>query len=185
MKHLQNWPAGFNTKLVAVIQGDFQVSSDPAVALSTILGSCASVCLFDPDSGLGGMNHYLLADSAQSGSVSLKYGAHAMELLINSLLKMGAARHRLKAKVFGGGLITGRFDYIGPRNTKFALQYLEDEGIPVISQDIGGNAARRLNFHPPTGQVRITYTQTKTDPAMSHPPKPAAPTKPTTNPILF
>lgn len=155
MGQLQNWPVGHRTQLVPVIQGNFLVSSDPAVAFSTVLGSCASVCLFDKFAKIGGMNHYLLANGANEGTANLKYGGHAMELLINQLLKQGASRHRLKAKVFGGSRMMGRFNYIGPSNTSFTLQYLSDEGFMVVSKDLGGKHARRVNFHPVTGNARV------------------------------
>ncbi|MCW1932020.1 chemotaxis protein CheD [Pararhodobacter zhoushanensis] len=155
---LQHWPPGFQTRTVAVIRGDFQVSSDPSVVLSTVLGSCVSVCMFDPGAKIGGMNHYLLAEGTESDASSLKYGAHAMELLINNLLKQGAKRGTLRAKVFGGSRMTGRFADIGPRNAEFALRYLAAEDFDVQSHDLGGNAARRVNFHPVTGYARVIHT---------------------------
>jgi len=158
MAHVQDWPAGHKTRLVPIVQGEFQVSSDAFIAFSTVLGSCASVCLFDEVAKLSGMNHYLLATGASGSSSNLRYGAHAMELLINQLLNNGASRSRLKAKVFGGSLMTGRFDYIGPSNTSFALNYLAEEGFEVLSQDIGGKGARRVNFHPTTGKARVVQS---------------------------
>ncbi|MEL6840130.1 MAG: chemotaxis protein CheD [Pseudomonadota bacterium] len=174
MAHVQNWPKGYKTSTVSVIQGEFQVSSDPGIVLSTVLGSCISVCLYDRMVGVGGMNHYLLAESAKTDTYSLKYGAHAMELLVNALLKAGASRRDLEAKVFGGSLMSGRFDYIGPRNAEFALNYLADEKLAVVANDTGGAAARRVNFHPATGQARVIRTQAQvTTEAQNVTPRPA------------
>jgi chemotaxis protein CheD len=154
-----DWPAGYQTQLVTVVQGKFQISADPNVVFSTILGSCVSACLFDEVAKIGGMNHYLLADCPSNSTSSLRYGVHAMELLINALQKAGASRSRLKAKVFGGGTMSGLFHDIGQKNGEFVLNYLSEEGVPVSAQDLGGTSARRINFHPITGQVRCATTK--------------------------
>lgn len=185
MGHLQNWPIGYSTRIVSVIQGEFQVSRDAEVVLSTVLGSCISVCMYDREVGVGGMNHYLLADGGEAKANSLKYGAHAMELLINGLLRAGASRNRLEAKVFGGSLMSGRFDYIGPRNAQFALDYLEDENLPVVAKDVGGAAARRVNFHPVTGQARVIQTQARVDVAPPQVPDRPTSKSPADRAVLF
>lgn len=159
MTHFVCWPSGYKTHLVPVVQGDFKVSSDPDVTLTTILGSCVSVCLFDDVKKIGGMNHYLLANGPSESCDSLKYGAHAMELLINALLRRGAVRSSIKAKVFGGGKMSERFHDIGSKNALFAIQYLSDEGILVVSKDLHGNSARRINFHPFTGLARCALSK--------------------------
>lgn len=172
MTYVLDWPAGFQTRLVPVVQGEFMVSSDPDTTFTTILGSCVSVCLFDDEAKVGGMNHYLLADGGANSNGSLRYGAHAMELLINGLLKGGASRSNLKAKVFGGGMMSSLFHDIGQKNGNFALQYLSDEGIPITAKDLGGSSARRINFHPITGQVRCAMTEGNV--AVPEKPKPVA-----------
>lgn len=91
-----------------VVQGEHRVSSDPDVSLLTILGSCVAACLYDPLRGVGGMNHFLLADG--DGEEAMRYGAYAMEVLINDLLKLGASRERLQAKLFGGAKIMERLN---------------------------------------------------------------------------
>jgi chemotaxis protein CheD len=180
MAFMQNWPVGYQTRIVPVVQGEFQVSNDSGVVLSTVLGSCVSVCLFDDRAKIGGMNHYLLAEGDLSESGNLKYGAYAMELLINSLLKKGAARANLSAKIFGGARMSGRFATIGPRNAEFAVSFLKGEGFPVLSQDTGGQSARRLNFHPTTGQARLirNIDAGEAHRAMAVQPKAAPPKKP-------
>lgn len=185
MVHTNNWPAGYSTRLVSVIQGEYRVSSDSSIVLSTVLGSCISVCMFDRSAGIGGMNHYLLAESNKAERNNLKYGAHAMELLMNGLLKAGASRSRLEAKVFGGSLMSGRFDFIGPRNAEFALEYLRDENLPVVAKDIGGAAARRVNFHPATGQARVIQTQARVEVVAPKPTHQAETEKRANGAILF
>lgn len=159
MTYLLRWPDDQNTRPLSVVQGEFQVSDSPDVTFTTVLGSCVAVCLFDATARVGGMNHYLLAKAAGDDEQSLKYGAHAMELLINALLKQGARRDQLRAKVFGGGVMNDSFRHIGPQNSAFALRYLSTEGIPVEGEDIGGRSARRVNFHPTTGRARSAIAE--------------------------
>lgn len=161
----QNWPPGYRTRTVNITQGEFEVSSQKDVVISTVLGSCISVCLFDDVKGVGGMNHYLLVDGAGGNKSDLKYGAHSIELLINRILRKGADRSDIKAKVFGGSTMSNSFAQIGPRNAQFAMDYLRDEGFPVIAKDVGGSVARRLNFHAVTGQARVGHTAIDQAPA--------------------
>jgi chemotaxis protein CheD len=142
------------TKTIAVIQGEYAVSADPDVTMSTVLGSCVAVCLFDPINRLGGMNHFLLASSSHEDSADLKYGVNAMELLINKLLRLGAERQNFKAKVFGGARMTEHARDIGSGNAAFARDFLEKEGIACISASLGGAQARRVQFIPTTGAAR-------------------------------
>jgi chemotaxis protein CheD len=141
-------------KTVTVIQGDYAVSADPDVIMSTVLGSCVAVCLYDPNAQVGGMNHFLLAGSNQGSSDDLKYGVNAMELLINHLLRTGAQRHALIAKMFGGSSMTDHSRDIGQSNATFARDFLRQEGINCISESLGGDKARRLQFTPTTGAAR-------------------------------
>ena len=138
-----------------IVQGEYRVSRDPAEVLSTVLGSCVAVCLWDPGAQVGGMNHFLLpAAPGQGDAKTLRYGAHAMEVLINELLKMGARRIALQAKLFGGANVTDALGPIGKANATFALSYLGDEGIPCIAKSLGGTQARRIMFRPANGHVR-------------------------------
>ncbi len=128
------------------------------IVIVTVLGSCVSTCLMDPVARIGGMNHFMLPD--RSGSQSLvsepaRYGAHAMEMLINNLLSMGASRARLVAKVFGAGRVLPGMSDVGARNAQFALEYLDREGIGVIAKDVGGNHARKVYFFVETGRVLV------------------------------
>ena len=137
-----------------IILGDVKATKGPAV-IKTLLGSCVAACLYDPESGVGGMNHFSLPGVADDGA-NARYGAYAMELLITSLMKKGADRSRLKAKVFGGGKVldveSERLN-VGARNASFVLTFLEVEGIPVLAQSLGGTKGRMIRFRPHTGQA--------------------------------
>jgi chemotaxis protein CheD len=100
------------------------------------------------------MNHFLLPAGDGSDSVQNRYGLLAMELLINELLKLGAEKFRLKAKLFGGAMMDRRLGRIGEENGKFAVGFLRNENIPCISSSLGGNAARRVRFTPTTGAAQ-------------------------------
>lgn len=140
---------------INLMPGDVKASADPEVVLSTLLGSCVAACLYDPVAGVFGMNHFLLASQgrAQAGVTSEtgRYGVHAMELLINALLKRGAERCRLQAKVFGGANVltaSGPGHYaVGETNAHFVQAFLENEGIPLIASDLGGYHGRQIHFH--------------------------------------
>ncbi|MCE8000904.1 MAG: chemotaxis protein CheD [Rhodobiaceae bacterium] len=138
-----------------VIQGEYRISDQPDVVFSTILGSCVSVGLFDPVAGIGGLNHYLLPDAGEGGRSDVKYGAMAIELLINELLKAGASRTRLRAKLCGGANIISALGNIGARNAEFGRDFMRREGFPIVAEDLGGVNARRLQFQPTTGNAKV------------------------------
>lgn len=139
---------------ITIVQGDFAVSKDPSVVMSTVLGSCVAVCLFDARVCVGGMNHFLLAGEGQARTNDLKYGINAMELLINRVLRAGGERRDLQAKLFGGARMTDHARDIGRSNAVFALDFLERESIQCVSQSLGGDKARRVQFTPTTGAAR-------------------------------
>ncbi len=103
--------------------------------------------------GIGGLNHFLLPDGGP-GSSSLSYGVNAMELLINALLRRGADRANLEAKLFGGARLFKGLTDVGTQNAKFAMQFLRDEGISHAGGSLGGTSARKIEFSPATGRVR-------------------------------
>ncbi|MEM9755178.1 MAG: chemotaxis protein CheD [Pseudomonadota bacterium] len=142
-------------QIETVVQGEFKISRSPNTVLSTLLGSCVAACIYDPEIGLGGMNHFLLPGSDHGDSSELKYGSMAMELLINDLLKAGAQRTSLKAKLFGGARIAANLSDIGAKNIAFARDYLARERFQVVSESLGGVQARRVHFRPSTGHVRM------------------------------
>jgi chemotaxis protein CheD len=142
------------SNVITVVQGEYAVSADPNAVMSTVLGSCVAMCLFDAVNRVGGMNHFLLATSSQAQSDDLKYGINAIELLINRLLQSGAERTNLQAKLFGGARMTDHARDIGAGNAVFAKEFLDKEGIACISSSLGGTKARRVQFFPTTGAAR-------------------------------
>ncbi|MEM6386756.1 MAG: chemotaxis protein CheD [Pseudomonadota bacterium] len=139
---------------VYISQGQHAVGKDPDLEVSTILGSCISICLWDPVARVGGMNHLLLPAVKQENE-KLSAGALDMDLLINEMMPLGAERPRLRAKIFGGSsMLNGRTD-IGKRNAEFARSYLANEGIPCDAEDVGGTKARRLKYWPATGIAKM------------------------------
>jgi len=123
-------------------------------SITTILGSCVASCLFDPIARLGGMNHFLLPDRRGASIRAASFGIHAMELLINDLIKQGGQRQRLQAKVFGGARMIAGLSDIGAMNASFVQEFLRNEGIACTAQSLGGTRARRVEFWPETGRAR-------------------------------
>lgn len=142
---------------ITVIQGESRISNNPAVVLTTILGSCIATCLYDPIAKVGGMNHFLLAEpngEALDQHSMQRYGVHAMEVLINAMLGKGARRERLRARLYGGATMHRSFRDIGGSNSRFAKQFLRNEGIMMVAEDVGGFAARRVEFRAGLGLAR-------------------------------
>jgi chemotaxis protein CheD len=160
-------------RTIHVIQGEHHVSDDPDVILTTVLGSCVAACLFDPVRRIGGMNHFLLPDG--NGPRDIRYASAAMEQLVNSLLKRGARRDRLEAKLFGGASVVKGLPDIGRRNGEAARAFLRAEGIVLRSESIGGTLARRVRFSPATGRAQqLLITDTTVPPPSQTPTAPAA-----------
>lgn len=145
----------FAPETIVIVQGEFRVSSRPDQQLSTILGSCIAACIWDEGAGIGGMNHFLLGEAQGSSNLpDNRYGVHSMEVLINGLLRAGARRDSLRAKLFGGAKITPKLRDIGATNATFARNFLKTEGIPCLAESLGGTLARRVSFHPVSGRAR-------------------------------
>ena len=174
-------------KRVHIIQGEFKIANDPDVVLSTILGSCVAACLRDPVAGVGGMNHFLLPGTGgMGGGDATRYGVHLMELLINGLLKQGARRDRLEAKIFGGAKTIASFSNVGEQNAAFAVQFLKDEGIRLVGSSTGGESGRKVEFWPVSGRARqhpLSGAETQSTVALERRPAPAP--KPVANDIEF
>ncbi len=150
----QYYDSALQTAAIKLLPADYIVTSQP-VAIVTLLGSCVAACVYDPALQLGGMNHFMLPDG-DTRDVSARYGMHAMELLINELLKRGARRSRLQAKTFGGGnVLRGFQDPIGTRNAEFVLEYLQAERIPLIAQDLGDIFPRKVCFFAQSGRTLV------------------------------
>ena len=143
---------------VKLLPGEY-FTTDRDLVLVTVLGSCVAACIRDRTSGIGGMNHFMLPrdDSSDPVSRSARYGAYAMELLINQLLRMGARRESLEAKVFGGGAVIPGLTAlsIGNSNADFVTEFLGKERITVTADDLKGTEPRKVYFFPRTGKVLV------------------------------
>jgi chemotaxis protein CheD len=147
----------FDVEAVKVLPGEYFVTTSEMM-LVTVLGSCVSACIRDREKGLGGMNHFMLADGdAVDQLASARYGTYAMEILINHLMKLGARRTSLEAKVFGGGRVMATLSssQVGDRNASFVLDYLKTEAIPVKAQDLLDVHPRKVYFFPSNGRVLV------------------------------
>lgn len=145
----------FTYAAVKVLPGEYFVSSQDLVVM-TVLGSCIAACLWDSHARVGGMNHFMLPEG-EAGEACGRYGAYAMELLVNELLKGGARRERLQAKIFGGAQVMHNFTTmnVGERNTGFVTQYLQAERIPIVASDVLDIYPRKVCFFPVTGRAMV------------------------------
>lgn len=145
----------FQYDAVKVLPGEYFVSSDNLVIM-TVLGSCIAACVWDSKARVGGMNHFMLPEG-DSSDASGRYGSYAMELLINEMLKGGARRESLQAKIFGGGQVMHSFTTmnVGERNTQFVIDYLQTERIPIVSKDVLDIYPRKVCFFPTTGKAMV------------------------------
>ncbi len=150
------YEAHFQSDAVKILPGEYFVFDEDLLIMTT-LGSCIAVCLWDRQAHVGGMNHFMLPDNGGTGADSGRYGSFAMELLINELLKMGASRLTLEAKVFGGGAVLSGMNSlnVGERNTQFVMDYLKTERIPVVSKDVLDIYPRKVCFFPHSGKAMV------------------------------
>lgn len=167
-----------------VVQGEFCVADHPDAVLTTVLGSCVAACMRDPVLGLGGMNHFLLpgAQEADATGDAQRYGAHAMELLVNALLARGAQRSRLEVKLFGGARMLKGLTDVGAANAEFAEAYLRLEGLTYVGGSLRGDQARRVQYWTGSGRARqillphqvVTPFEAERERVRRPPPAPAA-----------
>lgn len=145
--------------IIEIHSGQYYVSDNADEVITTLLGSCVSVCLYDAQRGIGGMNHFMLPHIRIKGDrdePDARYGRHAMDLLIQGILDMGGRRERLQAKVFGGGEMIRTDQYnVARENVEYACSYLENMGIPILAMDIGGNYGRKLYYQLSDHQVFV------------------------------
>ena len=170
----------FDTQAAKISPGEYYFT-DKDMLIVTVLGSCVSACIRDIKTGIGGMNHFMLPDSAKADkdspiSESMRYGTYAMEVLINELIRNGARRNNLEAKIFGGGNVLRSFtaNNVGERNATFVKKFLKDEGISISSEDLLDIYPRKVYFFPKTGKVLVkklkqlnNYTLVKREEAYS------------------
>lgn len=143
----------FQSEAVKVLPGEYFVHDEDLLIMTT-LGSCIAACLWDRNARIGGLNHFMLPEGAGDNG---RYGSYAMELLINELMKRGASRSSLEAKVFGGGQVIAGMETmnVGERNTRFVLDYLRCEHIPVVSKDVLDIYPRKVCFLPASGKAMV------------------------------
>jgi len=151
----------FNTEAAKISPGEYYFTNKDMLIV-TVLGSCISACIRDSKTGIGGMNHFMLPDSGSADkdspvSESMRYGTYAMEVLINQLMRNGAKRENLEAKIFGGGNVLKSFTTtnVGVRNAKFVKQFLKDEGIRITGEDLLDVFPRKVYYFPKTGKVLV------------------------------
>ena len=145
----------FQYNAVKVLPGEYFVTGENMV-ICTVLGSCIAACLWDRTMNVGGMNHFMLPEG-DSADASGRYGSYAMEVLINEMIKLGARRETMQAKIFGGGQVMANFTTmnVGERNTNFVTQYLQTERIPIVSEDVLDIYPRKVVFFPATGKAMV------------------------------
>lgn len=153
-------PAFDRGVVTTIHQGDCLVGGEADLTFSTILGSCVAACIRDIEARVGGMNHFLLAEPSGSArdryGASARYGAFAMEQLINKVLTRGSGRKaNLEIKIFGGGLINSALTDVGAKNIEFVREFLGNEGYVIASEDVGGSFARRVMFKPHSGRAFV------------------------------
>lgn len=150
----------FSSEAAKILPGEYFITRRDMV-LVTVLGSCVAACIRDRTNGIGGMNHFMLPENANDqggwGTTSTRYGTYAMEMLINQVLKLGAQREYLEAKLFGGGAVIENMTTtnVGERNAQFAIDYLKTEGIAVVSKDLLDIFPRKVYYFPKNGKVLV------------------------------
>jgi chemotaxis protein CheD len=151
----------FDCEAAKISPGEY-FYTDKDMMIVTVLGSCISACIRDSKTGIGGMNHFMLPDSAAADkdspvSESMRYGTYAMEVLINQLIRNGARRENLEAKIFGGGNVLKSFTTtnVGARNAEFVKKYLKDEHIRIVGEDLLDIYPRKVYYFPKTGKVMV------------------------------
>ncbi|MEM9387069.1 MAG: chemoreceptor glutamine deamidase CheD [Pseudomonadota bacterium] len=150
-------------EVVNIQAGDCYVT-DTDEGITTVLGSCIAACVRSPSLGIGGMNHFMLPASnsggqAQDPGFAMRYGAYAMEYLINEILRRGGDRASLEVKLFGGASVMASLSDVGERNIAFARDFLKTEGFKVSSEDLGDVNPRRVMYFPATGKAMVKRLQ--------------------------
>ena len=149
----------FDMEGVKILPGEYRVVTGNML-LVTVLGSCVSACIRDTYLRIGGMNHFMLPDGGGGDGpmgAQARYGAYAMEVLVNELLTQGARRERLQAKIFGGGRVVAGMTQtnVGERNAQFVVNFLQMEKIPIEAQDLLDIYPRKVYYFPHTGRVLV------------------------------
>ncbi len=159
----RNWDSQNDISTAKILPGEYYVTTNDEM-ITTVLGSCVSACVRDPDTGVGGMNHFMLpGDNGKNHDkwggadcLTTRYGVAAMETLINDILKQGSHKNRLELKLFGGGeVLQMETNNVGRQNVSFIREFVHVEGLLVAAEDLGGPYPRKINFFPKTGRVMV------------------------------
>lgn len=164
----------FQKQIYSISPGEYYCSKEN-ILISTVLGSCISILMYDAENVIGGMNHFMLASTSKEFTISCeqagRFGEYSMELLLNEMLKKGASRKNIKAKIFGGANVFNTAEtssvQVGCDNIFFAFNYLETEKIPIINSDTGGTEARKIFFDPLTNKVWLKRIKNSMNTAQS------------------
>jgi chemotaxis protein CheD len=157
------WDRSLNISTAKILPGEFYVTANDEL-ITTVLGSCVSACIRDSVFGIGGMNHFMLPHdnkasgtwaSEQGAAYSARFGNHAMEQLINEILKNGGMRKNLEVKLFGGGRVLAQMTDVGMKNISFVRHYIEEEGLKLLAEDLGDIYPRKVVYFPLSGKVRV------------------------------
>lgn len=157
------WDSVHQVWAAKILPGELYVSTHGEM-ISTVLGSCISVCIRDKKKGIGGMNHFMLPQNSEFSSESWgnnpvtsasRYGNWAMEYLINAILKRGGEKKNFEVKVFGGGQMMAKMTDVGQKNILFVFQYLAEETLKIEASDVGDVYARKVLYFPDTGNVKV------------------------------
>lgn len=153
------WDPSRSLHVAKLLPGEYYISMRGEM-ITTVLGSCISACIRDRKLGIGGMNHFMLPNSARlddwgGSSSSARYGSYAMEQLINEILKAGGRRENLEVKAFGGGSIVSNLSNVGRKNIAFLHEFLQIEGLQLLAEDLGSLHPRKVNFFPDSGRAQV------------------------------
>ena len=156
--------------IAKLLPGDFYVTCEDEV-LDTVLGSCVSACIRNPRLRIGGMNHFMLPRPSGHGNDTweslagraTRYGTASMEQLINRVLSAGGTRADLEVKIFGGGKVLSSLSDVGNHNVAFVRDFLKQEGLKVVSEDVGDTHPRHVQYFPLSGRVRVKHINSRQD----------------------
>lgn len=150
-----------NYQPVHILGGQSAISEHPETVFITVLGSCVSACIYDAESGIGGMNHFILPTGGYQDKPERqqRYGDVAMRSLVDAVSGRGSRRRALKAKLYGGRTRCPNGEDIGALNATFAREFLQSEGIDVVDENLGDDLARWVTFHPASGRVWLKVTE--------------------------
>jgi len=161
---MRYWDARRGLFAAKVLPGEFYVTRNEELVV-TVLGSCIAACVFAPELKVGGMNHFMLPHTGGNEqfkftggpSTATRYGTHAMEGLINEIVKLGVPKNQMQIKLFGGGKILQQMTDVGKRNIDFIHAYLEQETMTAAAEDLGGPHPRKVVLWPQTGRVQVKH----------------------------